>query len=127
MIDGETVRMLNYSQAYGGLNYPQTPCTVRLGIWAGGDASMPNGTIEWAGGASDYTKGPYTMYVQQAEVKDYGTGAEYHWGDHSGSWQSIQSIGYVYQVCEIFVPFANKPAAVTRQQRKPSTKRPIQI
>jgi hypothetical protein len=66
--------------------------TVRLGIWAGGDPSMPQGTIDWAGGATDFTKANFTMYVQQAEVKDYGSGKEYQYSDKTGSWQSIKSI-----------------------------------
>lgn len=36
-IDSALVRTLPYAAANGGLNYPQTPVTVRLGSWAGGD------------------------------------------------------------------------------------------
>jgi hypothetical protein len=91
-IDSVLVRTLNYADANGGNNYPQTPMTVRLGIWAGGDPSLPNGTIEWAGGLTDFTKGPYTMYVQNVTAKDYSTGSAYHYSDKSGSWQSIKTI-----------------------------------
>jgi hypothetical protein len=66
--------------------------TVRLGIWAGGDPSLNKYTIEWAGGETDFTKGPYTMYVQSAEIKDYSTGSEYEFTDKTGSWQSIKTI-----------------------------------
>lgn len=92
IIDGQVVRTLNYADANGGNNFPQTPCTVRLGIWAGGDPSNSPGTIEWAGGETDFTKGPYTMYVQSAKISDYGTGKAYHWSDQSGSFESIQSV-----------------------------------
>ncbi|KAG9234692.1 concanavalin A-like lectin/glucanase domain-containing protein [Amylocarpus encephaloides] len=92
MIDGTVVRVLNFSQANGGKNYPQTPMTLRLGIWAGGDPDQPKDVVEWAGGETDFTKGPYTMYVQQAQVRDYGSGKEYQYSDNSGSWQSIKSI-----------------------------------
>jgi len=95
-IDGTLVRTLPYAAANGGNNYPQTPMTVRLGIWAGGDPDNNNGTIEWAGGLTDYTKGPYTMYVQSAQISDYSTGSAYEWTDRSGSWQSIKSISYVH-------------------------------
>ncbi|KAF4624498.1 hypothetical protein G7Y89_g13672 [Cudoniella acicularis] len=92
MIDGNVVRTLEFADANGGKDYPQTPMTLRLGIWAGGDPSEPNGTIEWAGGLTDFTKAPFTMYVQSAQVNDYSTGAEYEWTDHTGDWQSIKVI-----------------------------------
>ncbi|KAH6703108.1 concanavalin A-like lectin/glucanase domain-containing protein [Leptodontidium sp. MPI-SDFR-AT-0119] len=92
-IDSELIRTLPYAAANGGHNYPQTPMTVRLGIWAGGDPDNKNGTIEWAGGLSDFSKGPYTMTVKSTDVSDFSTGAkEYEWTDKSGSWQSIKAI-----------------------------------
>lgn len=91
-IDGELVRTLPYAAANNGNNYPQTPMTVRMGIWAGGDPGNSNGTIEWAGGLTDYSKGPYTMFVQSATVNDFSTGKAYEYSDHSGSWQSIKII-----------------------------------
>lgn len=48
-IDTALIRTLKYKDAYDGYNFPQTPMNVRLGIWAGGDPSNNNGTIEWAG------------------------------------------------------------------------------
>jgi len=92
MIDDAVVRTLKYEDALEGKNFPQTPMTVRIGIWAGGDSGNDNGTIQWAGGLTDYTKGPYTMYVQKAEIQDYGSGAAYEYSDHTGDWQSIKSI-----------------------------------
>lgn len=94
IIDGQIVRTLKFGEANGGLNYPQTPATVRLGIWAGGDESMPQGTIDWAGGKSTYKDTPYTMYVKSALVTDYSSGKEYEWTDRSGSWQSIKAVQY---------------------------------
>jgi beta-glucanase (GH16 family) len=95
-IDGALVRTLPYAAADGGYNYPQTPMTVRMGIWAGGDPDNSNGTIEWAGGLTDYSKGPYTMYVQSATVNDFSTGKAYEYSDHSGSWESIKVISSVF-------------------------------
>jgi hypothetical protein len=94
-IDGNLVRTLKYGDALGGRNYPQTPMTVRMGIWAGGDPSEPQGTIDWAGGPTNYDDGPYTMYVQSATVTDFSSGAQYVYGDNSGSWQSIKTIACV--------------------------------
>ncbi|KIX07020.1 uncharacterized protein Z518_04996 [Rhinocladiella mackenziei CBS 650.93] len=89
-IDGQSIRVLNYEDANGGYNFPQTPCTVRLGIWAGGDPKNPNGTVEWAGGETDYGDVPFTMTVKSVRVSDASRATQYAWGDKSGSWQSIK-------------------------------------
>lgn len=65
---------------------------VRLGIWAGGDPDNNINTIDWAGGATDFTKAPFTMYVQNVTVTDFSTAKAYHYSDASGSWKSIKSI-----------------------------------
>lgn len=97
-IDGKLARTLNYDDplTLGGQNYPQTPCTIRLGIWAGGDPKEPPGIVQWAGGETDFKKAPFSMFVQQVYVQDFSTGAEYYtYGDASGSWQSIKVAQYV--------------------------------
>lgn len=43
-IDGTTVRVLTPDTADTN-QYPQTPMVVKVGIWAGGDPSNPQGTI----------------------------------------------------------------------------------
>lgn len=92
-IDSKFVRTLPYGAANGGKNYPQTPSTVRLGIWAGGDVdNNGKGTVEWAGGETDFSKAPFSMYVKSTSVKDYSTGKEYTWSDQTGNWQSIKAI-----------------------------------
>lgn len=90
-IDGTTVRVLNAGEANG--QFPQTPMQLKLGAWAGGDPSNSQGTINWAGGAVDYSAGPFTMYVSSVSVVDYSTGKSYSYGDESGSWESIESNG----------------------------------
>ncbi|KAL1887939.1 hypothetical protein Sste5346_009884 [Sporothrix stenoceras] len=89
-IDGSKVRTLLPKDANSTFNYPQTPVRISLGIWAGGDPTLPEGTREWAGGDTDYSKGPFNMYVKSARVTDYSSGKEYSYGDHTGSWQSIK-------------------------------------
>ncbi|KAH6675484.1 glycoside hydrolase family 16 protein [Halenospora varia] len=73
--------------------YPQTPMRVKFGSWSGGDSSNPTGTISWARGPTDYSKGPFTMTVQSIAVSDYSTGTQYKYGDTSGSWGSIVAVG----------------------------------
>ncbi|OJD13632.1 hypothetical protein ACJ73_09182 [Blastomyces percursus] len=89
-IDGELLRTVTYDEALGGKNYPQTPMTVRLGIWPAGDKENNKGVIEWAGGEVDYSKVPFFMTVKKLRVEDYSTGKEYEYTDRSGSWESIK-------------------------------------
>ncbi|KIX97583.1 uncharacterized protein Z520_06360 [Fonsecaea multimorphosa CBS 102226] len=91
-IDGTTVRAMTQDQAEAG-QYPQTPMYIKLGAWAGGDPSNPEGTIQWAGGVTDYSAGPFTMYVKSVHVTDYSTGSQYSYSGTSGTWQSIVSTG----------------------------------
>ncbi|PQE31087.1 hypothetical protein CJF32_00006095 [Rutstroemia sp. NJR-2017a WRK4] len=100
-IDGAAVRTLKYDDALalGGKNYPQTPMKVKMGSWVGcaDTAATTNpatqGTCEWAGGAADFTKGPFTFYVKNVTIQDYGCATEYTYGDLTGSYQSIKSTG----------------------------------
>ncbi|KAI0015086.1 glycoside hydrolase family 16 protein [Xylariomycetidae sp. FL0641] len=91
-IDGKLVRSLTPDEANNTLSYPQTPMMLSMGIWAGGDPSLPAGTISWAGGETDFDAGPYTMYVKSASVEDFSTGKEYKYGDMSGSMESIEIV-----------------------------------
>ena len=91
-IDGNLTRTLAYADANGGKSFPQTPMNVRLGIWAAGDSANNNYTVQWAGGPIDYSKGPYTMYVQSVRITDYSSGASYKYGDKTGSWESIDIV-----------------------------------
>ncbi|SMN20789.1 similar to Saccharomyces cerevisiae YGR189C CRH1 Chitin transglycosylase that functions in the transfer of chitin to beta(1-6) and beta(1-3) glucans in the cell wall [Maudiozyma saulgeensis] len=86
-LDGTAVRVLENTTSEG---YPQSPMYLKMGIWAGGDPSNSEGTIEWAGGLTDYSQAPFTMYISKVIVTDYSTGSEYSYGDQSGSWESIQ-------------------------------------
>lgn len=90
-IDGDLVRTVPYSTASTvyGKNYPQTPCQVKISNWPAGTKSAAQGTVDWAGGLVDYSEGPFTMTVQKIRIQDFHTGKEYSYGDHSGSWQSI--------------------------------------
>ncbi|KAK1750139.1 concanavalin A-like lectin/glucanase domain-containing protein [Echria macrotheca] len=91
-VDWQPVRTLRFHEAVDGTNFPQTPARLRLGIWSGGDPKNPEGTISWSGGRTDYSKGPYTMYVERVRIVNYNPATSYVWGDKSGSWQSIQQV-----------------------------------
>lgn len=101
LVDGTVVREVPYSdpKALGGENYPQTPMEVKMGSWIGcasqaaADDPKTKWTCEWAGGAIDLSAGPYVMHVKSVKVTDYGCAESYVYGDRSGSYQSIKSIG----------------------------------
>ncbi|KAI9373932.1 concanavalin A-like lectin/glucanase domain-containing protein [Aspergillus egyptiacus] len=90
-VDGTLVRTLNSADALGGENYPQTPMRVRIGVWAAGDPNNAEGTIQWAGGETDYTQAPFTMYLQSVRVVNYHPAEWYQYTDMSGSWRSISA------------------------------------
>ncbi|KAI9803775.1 MAG: hypothetical protein M1825_001655 [Sarcosagium campestre] len=90
-IDGSTVRALRAQEAQG--QYPQTPMQIKLGSWSGGDSANPQGTIEWAGGPTDYSGAPYTMQVKSLKVTDYSTGTQYTYSGTDGTWKSITAEG----------------------------------
>ena len=97
-IDDKMVRELKYEEALGGKNYPQTPMNVRLGAWSGGDVKNNDKyTVEWAGGPTDFSKGPFAMMVRTVYVQDYHTAKEYSWADmdSSGDWQKVKVVAYV--------------------------------
>ncbi|KAJ4417330.1 transglycosylase [Neurospora sp. IMI 360204] len=90
-VGGTLVRQLTVNDAGG--QYPQSPMQVKFGAWSGGDSANSPGTIQWAMGPTDYSKGPFSMMVQSVMVSDYSTGKSYRYGDTSGTWQSIISEG----------------------------------
>ena len=89
-IDGTLVRTLESTDPQG---FPQSPMRLFFGIWAGGDPSNAEGTIEWAGGLTDYSDAPFSMHIRQLVVSDYSSGTEYVYGDQSGTWESIEANG----------------------------------
>nr|OQO23631.1 hypothetical protein B0A51_09044 [Rachicladosporium sp. CCFEE 5018] len=90
IIDGTVVRTLQYGDANEGKNYPQTPMILKMGNWAGGGEGQPEGTIEWAGGKTDFSKAPFTMYVKNVQITNYYPASSYSFTDESGRWQSIK-------------------------------------
>src|SRR5690606_21868460 len=92
IIDGQVVRTLTPDQVKGDF-YPQTPMQIKLGSWSGGDPDNAKGTIEWSGGPTDYSNGPYDMVVADMFVQDYSSGKFYRYTDKSGSAKSIISVG----------------------------------
>lgn len=90
IIDNSSVRTVPYAAAG---QYPQTPSFLKFGIWAGGDSSEPEGTITWAGGKTDWDKGPFTMTVQSIKVTDGSTNtSSYLYGDQTGSYTSVKTV-----------------------------------
>ncbi|RYP13036.1 hypothetical protein DL767_010909 [Monosporascus sp. MG133] len=72
--------------------YPQTPAKIQLGIWAGGDPSMNEGTVRWAGGRTDFTKVPFTMFAKSVRITNYNPARYYNWTNKSGNMKSIKGL-----------------------------------
>jgi hypothetical protein len=89
-VDGTEIR--TQTAAAAGNEYPQTPMQIRFGSWAGGGPGNAQGTIDWAGGPTDFGSGPFSMHVKSLSVTDYSTGKAYRYRDRSGSWQSIEAV-----------------------------------
>ncbi|KAL4934513.1 glycoside hydrolase family 16 protein [Aspergillus undulatus] len=89
VIDGAVRRTLTREEAQGGSRFPQTPSRLRIGIWAGGDPNNGEGTIQWAGGQTDYSAAPFTMVLKSVHIENTYPGNEYSYTDNSGDWQSI--------------------------------------
>jgi hypothetical protein len=94
LIDGSVIRTIPYADplAVYGKNYPQTPMRVKLGNWAGGGPGQNKGTVEWAGGEVDFSKGPFNMYVREVSITNNNPACSYEYGDRSGSFESIKVI-----------------------------------
>ncbi|KAK2592712.1 hypothetical protein QQS21_009587 [Conoideocrella luteorostrata] len=98
-IDGKIVRSLSASQL--GTKYPQSPMQIKLGTWCAGNQDSRQGTREWAGGYTDFSKAPFNAYYKSISITDYagkdhltgGDVKEYIYGDHTGSWESIKLVG----------------------------------
>lgn len=94
IIDGVVIRTLTYADAKGGTIYPQTPMQVKFGTWIAGRKDASQGTIDWAGGLTNFAEGPFLAYYKSIKITDYAggvTGAkQYVYGDRSGTWQSIK-------------------------------------
>ncbi|KAH7064436.1 concanavalin A-like lectin/glucanase domain-containing protein [Paraphoma chrysanthemicola] len=115
-IDGVTVRTLEPANAQN--QYPQTPMQVKFGAWSGGDPANSPGTIQWSRGPTDYSKGPFSMKVRSIMVQDYSTGTQYVYGDQSGTWRSIKSVGgTIYSGGN--KPIANAPAVTATASGQP--------
>lgn len=91
ILDGSVVRTLNYSDAVGGYDFPQTPMRIKIGVWAGGDPSNSQGTITWAGGKTVYSDGPFTMFVESVKIINFNPALSYIYTDKTGSYSSIKA------------------------------------
>lgn len=98
IIDGAVVRTLKNEGLSGCSGYPQSPMQVKLGSWIAGNPNAAPGTIQWAGGLADMSKGPFVAAYRSIKVTDFmgGQGAkdatEYVYTDRTGAWQSIKVV-----------------------------------
>jgi len=126
-IDGNMVRELKYADAKGGSRFPQTPMEIRIGTWVAGRKDAPKGTVEWAGGYTDFSKGPFIAYYKSIKITDYSNGVKgakkYVWDEGSdGSWQSINVITGDGDDEETSSTTSSKPTSTSTKEGSSSTK-----
>lgn len=85
-IDDQLVRTVGNKSSDG---FPQSPMAVFIGVWAGGDPSNSEGTIQWAGGETDYSDAPFSMLVKSMKIENYSDGKAYTYEGSSGDWEDI--------------------------------------
>ncbi|KAI4862635.1 glycoside hydrolase family 16 protein [Hypoxylon rubiginosum] len=96
-INGNQVRELKYADAKSGTRFPQTPMQIKLGTWVAGGKDSPEGTVEWAGGYTDFSEAPFVAHYKSITIQDYSNGVsgaeKYVWADGSdGSYESINVV-----------------------------------
>ena len=72
--------------------YPQTPTSIKMGIWNIGDYEDP-ATAAWGGGPIDWSCGPYNISAKSITLMDYSSGQAYRYSDQTGRLESIVSLG----------------------------------
>ncbi|KAF1730450.1 putative glycosidase crf1 [Beauveria bassiana] len=55
--------------------YPESPMRVKLGAWVAGYEGNAPGTIEWAGGVADFSRGAAEAVFERVTVTDYAGGS----------------------------------------------------
>lgn len=96
IINDNVVRTLKAADTPKG--FPETPMQIKLGTWCAGGKNTAKGTVDWAGGYTDFSKAPFKAYYKSISIVDYAGGdgptskkvSEYVWGDNSGDWESIK-------------------------------------
>ncbi|KAI1810138.1 concanavalin A-like lectin/glucanase domain-containing protein [Poronia punctata] len=95
ILDGKVIRTFLATQADTTTHqFPQTPAKIQLGLWSGGDPTSDTGTRVWAGGYTNLSAVPYTMFVRNVRITNYNPAKYYNWTDQSGSWKSIKALNY---------------------------------
>ncbi|EXM15850.1 hypothetical protein V3481_002259 [Fusarium oxysporum f. sp. vasinfectum] len=95
IIDGNVVRTLKAAEVKG---FPQSPMQIKLGSWCAGGSQTEQGTVDWAGGLTDFDKAPFDAYYKSVTIVDYAGGngpapksvKEYVYDDNRGSADSIK-------------------------------------
>ncbi|KAJ1675737.1 putative glycosidase CRH2, partial [Spiromyces aspiralis] len=76
-VDGKPFRTVKRSDTWDdsakAYKYPDSEATVSFSIWDAG-AGGAQGTIDWAGGLVDWSKGPFNMQVKSIDISCYYKG-----------------------------------------------------
>lgn len=73
---------------------------IKFGTWVAGRESAPEATIEWAGGKTDFSDGPFQAYLKSVKIEDYAGGdkpasggiKEYKYTNRDGTADSLKVV-----------------------------------
>lgn len=91
IIDNSLIRTVERASTQG-RNYPQTPMHIKLGNWAAGGPGMAQGTVEWAGGKTNFDDAPFSMVVKSVTITNTNPACSYVYSDRTASDSSIKVI-----------------------------------
>ena len=95
---------------------------IKIGTWAV-SSSSDKGEIAWAGGAVDWSKGPYDAYIRKVDIVDYmggcevirpGANLEYSYDERSHGWTDVDVVGCKDRLMGNNVTVTNSPTTPTR-------------
>lgn len=86
MMNDQLVRTVEKENIHG---FPTSPMNLMFSLWAGGDSQNQPGTIQWAGGQTDYSELPFSMSIRNLRVVDYSLGKQYTYGNKNGTWYDV--------------------------------------
>lgn len=107
------------------LGFPDSPMFLKISLWAGGDEGNSPGTIEWAGGLTDYALLPAAMFVKNLYIQDYSTGDEYIYGDYSKLVKRSENITLVESSKNATIEEVNSTSVDSKHRIWPIIQAPI--
>ncbi|KAF2773812.1 hypothetical protein EJ03DRAFT_370678 [Teratosphaeria nubilosa] len=79
----------------GNHQYPQTPARYHIGVWDAGNPTSPWYTAQWAGGYTETSSFPSSMYLKSIYIQPWKSCAYYKYSDTTGSSDSVECLSSI--------------------------------